>query len=162
MSEGGAERGQTSEKPSESQSAAQPQKAAIPRWLLKKLVRSVMTLEKPYLRIGKRGVHEKLVAHVRRLLEAKGIIKIKILKNIAPAGKEDAKRIAEELVSALGGFAALGEVRGRSVVIYAPTVLEKVAQKRLEELRKLSEKKHRKAKEKTAVETKRESSQPQT
>ena len=143
-------RGEESTKPQGAVSGRPDRRAsetppAIPRWLLKKLVRSVMTLEKPHLRIGKRGVHENLVKHVKRLLEAKGIIKIKVLKNVAPAGKDDARRIGEELVSALGDFARLGEVRGRAIVIYAPSVLERVAQKRLEELKRLSEKKHKKA-----------------
>ena len=92
--------------------------------IIKKIIRTVMTVEKPHIRIGKRGIHDKLIRHIRSILQTRGIIKVRILKNIAES-KEDVKKISNELKEKLGDFARIGEIRGRSVVIYAPSVLKK-------------------------------------
>ena len=94
------------------------------REVIKKIIRTVMTVEKPHIRIGKRGIHDKLVLHIRNILQSRGIIKIRILKNIAE-NKEDVIRISNKLKEKLGDFAKIGEIRGRSVVIYAPSILRR-------------------------------------
>lgn len=71
--------------------------------------------EKPDIRIGKAGISEGVIQETKRLLKAKGIIKIKFLKNIAET-KEDVKRLIEGLAEKTN--AEIGKIIGRTAILY--------------------------------------------
>ncbi|GEM_PF-2840863 len=71
--------------------------------------------EKPDLRIGRRGLHQALIDQAKKLLKKRGgIIKVKVLRNIAES-RSETEIIARELASRIG--ANFVKVIGRSIVI---------------------------------------------
>ncbi|MFH1291230.1 MAG: YhbY family RNA-binding protein [archaeon] len=54
------------------------------------------------LQIGKNGLSEAFVEQVRKIFENEKVVKISILKT-ACRDKKDAEKIAQDLISALGG-----------------------------------------------------------
>ncbi|MHA1589259.1 MAG: YhbY family RNA-binding protein [Candidatus Njordarchaeales archaeon] len=71
--------------------------------------------EKPDLRVGKSGITEGIVAEARQLLKSKGIIKVKVLKNVATTKKE-AKELIEKL--AKEADAEIGKIIGKTAILY--------------------------------------------
>ncbi len=70
---------------------------------------------KPDIRIGKRGIHPKLIQTADMLLRKRGgIIKIRVLRNIAPT-KEDTQKIADQLAKQLN--ADITKIIGRTIII---------------------------------------------
>jgi len=70
---------------------------------------------KPDIRIGQRGLHRSLISVARGLMEQRGgIIKIKVLRNIA-SSKSDVEKLVRELAEKIG--ANFVKVIGRSAVV---------------------------------------------
>lgn len=70
---------------------------------------------KPDIRIGQKGLHESLVSTARELIEQRGgIIKIKVLRNIA-SSRSDVEKLVWELAEKIG--ANFVKVIGRSAVV---------------------------------------------
>ena len=71
--------------------------------------------EKPDIRVGQKGIHDSLIASIRRLMKKTGgIVKIKILRNIA-SSKLEVQKIVNEIASRIG--ANFIKIIGRSAVI---------------------------------------------
>ena len=69
----------------------------------------------PDIRIGKKGIHQKIIETADTLLKKrKGVIKIKILKNTATT-KQEAQQIAKQLAQKLN--ADIIKTRGRTAII---------------------------------------------
>lgn len=66
----------------------------------------------PVMQIGKEGLSENVVTSVNLLLEARELVKIKVLKNIDLSSRE----IADELSSLLG--ADVVQVIGNNLILY--------------------------------------------
>ena len=66
----------------------------------------------PVMQIGKEGVTENVVESVNLLLEARELVKIKVLKN----AETDARTIAEEIASRLS--AEVVQVIGNNFILY--------------------------------------------
>ncbi len=77
----------------------------------------------PDIRVGKRGVSEGVILETTKLLEKKGIVKVKFLRNIA-YDKKTAKKLAEELAIRTG--AKIGKVIGKVAILYKDTNDEEV------------------------------------
>ena len=70
------------------------------------------------VRVGKSGITEGLLSELDNVLRARGLVKVKLLKNFRDAygvesGNKD--KVAEELAKALG--AEVVEVRGYTIVL---------------------------------------------
>jgi RNA-binding protein len=81
------------------------------RQYLKSLARRLET----QINVGKGGVSAGLVKHIDSLLEARELVKIRLLE----AGPADRHATAEELAKA--ARAALADVVGRVIVLYRPS-----------------------------------------
>ncbi len=69
----------------------------------------------PDIRIGKRGIHENIIEATNELLKKrKGVIKIRVLRNLAQ-NRDDIRRIAQELSHILR--ADIVKIIGRSIII---------------------------------------------
>ncbi len=66
----------------------------------------------PVVQIGKEGLTDNLVESVNLLLEARELVKIKVLKNT----DDDARHFAEELASTLS--AEIVQVIGNNLILY--------------------------------------------
>lgn len=64
----------------------------------KKDINRIMSTERVGVRIGRRGVSKGLVAEIKRQLDQRGYVKIKILKNIrGHISEEDIEKLAKEV-----------------------------------------------------------------
>jgi len=77
--------------------------------------------EKPDIRIGKMGITEGVILEAKRLLKNKGVIKVKVLKNIA-ATKKEAKELIEKLAEEAG--AEIGKIIGKTAILYRSDYLK--------------------------------------
>jgi RNA-binding protein len=77
-------------------------------------LRSVARNCKPDVNIGKSGVTESVVAHIRGILDRRELVKLHLLESAS----EDRKQAAAALAAALD--AVLVDVVGRAVVLYKP------------------------------------------
>jgi len=67
--------------------------------------------------IGKRGLTREVLREIDRRLDAKEVVKVKMLRTAVGTGRER-RRAAEEVARALG--ARLMGVRGRTFILYRP------------------------------------------
>ncbi|MEM3730149.1 MAG: YhbY family RNA-binding protein [Candidatus Bathyarchaeia archaeon] len=81
---------------------------------LKRRVKQRLSGEKPTIWVGKAGVSEELIGEIRRQLEKREMVKVKILRS-ALEGNE-AKKVA--LAVASQTEASLIEVRGHTFMLY--------------------------------------------
>ena len=72
----------------------------------------------PDVIIGKKGVTREVLGEIDRRLEAKEVVKVKILRSGVEAEGSDRREIARRVAQALG--ARLMGVRGRTFVLYRP------------------------------------------
>ena len=70
-------------------------------------------LSPPHCILGKKGITDEFIAHVRQLLKRYKIIKIKILKSIAT--KSNIKSIADQISQATDSHVL--DVRGKTIII---------------------------------------------
>lgn len=77
-------------------------------------LRSLARNLRPAAQVGKAGMEEGVIAHVRGLLERQELVKLRLLSSAA----EDRRLAAEELAKACK--AELVDLVGRSVVLYRP------------------------------------------
>ena len=82
----------------------------------KRYLRSLAVNEQPIFQIGKGGVNENLIIQLNDALEARELIKIRVLNN----SDDDAKGIAPQLAAATG--AELIQVIGHNIVLYKKSV----------------------------------------
>lgn len=69
----------------------------------------------PDIRIGKQGIHDNIIVAAKHLLKKRGgVIKVKVLGNIAPM-KQDVKQIAQELAKKIN--ATYIKIIGRTAII---------------------------------------------
>jgi len=81
---------------------------------MKRRIKSQFTMEKPTIWIGKNKVSPRLLEEIKKQLDKKEILKIKILKKAIEG--EEAAKIAETISTKTG--ATLIEVRGHTFVLY--------------------------------------------
>jgi len=70
------------------------------------------------VRVGKRGITEGLLAELDNVLSARGVVKVKLLRNFREAygvGSKSKHEVAAELAESLG--AEVVEVRGYTIVL---------------------------------------------
>ncbi len=82
----------------------------------KRYLRSLAVNMQPIFQIGKGGMSENLTADISAALEARELVKVRVLQNCA----EDAGSLGEALAAALG--AELVQVIGRNILLYRPSV----------------------------------------
>lgn len=75
-------------------------------------LRSLGNALEPVMQIGKEGVSENVLTSVNLLLEARELVKVKVLKN----SDEDVRQSAEQIASALG--AEVVQVIGNIFILY--------------------------------------------
>ena len=68
----------------------------------------------PIVQVGKGGVNDSVLFSLNEALEARELVKIKVLKNCL----DEVKEVAEQLAD--GGNAEVAQIIGRSVVLYRP------------------------------------------
>jgi len=68
--------------------------------------------------IGKKGVYEGIINEIKRRLEQKGIIKVKLLKSCIAVEGKDRKELAKYIAQLVN--AQLLDIRGRTFVLYKP------------------------------------------
>lgn len=78
----------------------------------KRYLRSLAHHLDPIFQVGKGGVNDHLIRHVREALEVRELIKVSILNNCM----DDRDGIAEELAD--GADAELVQVIGKTIVLY--------------------------------------------
>jgi len=62
------------------------------------------------INIGKKGITEGVVKEINMLLEKKGVVKVKLLKNFRNSVNKDRKELAKEIASKVDG--ELVDLRG--------------------------------------------------
>ncbi|ALU12451.1 hypothetical protein EYM_03920 [Ignicoccus islandicus DSM 13165] len=70
---------------------------------------------KPTVYIGKNGVTESVIAEIKRQLNDKGYVKVKVQKNIIRYQGVDRKDVAYQVAEMVG--AKLLEIRGRTFIL---------------------------------------------
>lgn len=81
----------------------------------KRFLRALGTGLDPIVQIGKGGISENLLVQVEEALEARELIKLRVLNNCWDEPKEIAKTLADETKS------ALVQVVGRNFLLYRPS-----------------------------------------
>jgi len=76
--------------------------------------------------IGKKGVYEGVINEIKRRLEQKRIIKVKMLKSCIAVENKDRRELAKYVAQLVD--AQLLEVRGRTFVLYKPKKKRKSTQ----------------------------------
>ena len=70
--------------------------------------------QKPDIKIGSRGIHDRVLDAIRELLERKGVVKVRVLRSVATT-KKDTEAIAEILSEKLN--VDYIKVIGRSIIL---------------------------------------------
>ena len=70
---------------------------------------------KPTVYIGKNGLTESVIAEIKRQLNDKGFVKVKIQKNVLRYQDLDRREVAKRVAQLIG--AELLEVRGRTFIL---------------------------------------------
>ena len=78
-------------------------------------------LSKPHCNLGKNGITDEFISHVRQLLKRYKIIKIKMLKSIAT--KSNTKSMADQISQATDSYVI--DVRGKSIIISKQQIKKK-------------------------------------
>ncbi len=78
-------------------------------------LRSKLSQKKATVRIGKKGVTEEVLKEIKRQLEQKGYVKVKIEKSVIRILEMDRREVAKEVARRLG--AELLEIRGRTFIL---------------------------------------------
>ena len=80
----------------------------------KRYLRSLANTIDPVVQVGKASVNESVLFSLNEALEARELVKVKVLKNCLDEVKDVAQVLAEQ------GNAELVQVIGRNVVLYRP------------------------------------------
>ena len=80
----------------------------------KRFLRAIATAHDPIVQVGKSGVTDSVVFSLKEALEAREIVKVRVLKNCI----EDIKEVAEKLSLKSGAY--LVQIVGRNLVLYKP------------------------------------------
>ncbi len=80
----------------------------------KRYLRSLANTVDPVVQVGKASVNESVLFSLNEALEARELVKVKVLKNCLDEVKDVAQELAEQ------GNAELVQVIGRNVVLYRP------------------------------------------
>ncbi|MBE6112605.1 MAG: ribosome assembly RNA-binding protein YhbY [Peptococcaceae bacterium] len=80
----------------------------------KRYLRSLANTIDPVVQVGKASVNESVLFSLNEALEARELVKVKVLKNCLDEVKDVAQELAEQ------GNAELVQVIGRNVVLYRP------------------------------------------
>ncbi len=80
----------------------------------KRFLRALATNIDPIVQVGKQGLTENVMFSLNEALEARELVKIKVLKNCM----EETKDVAEEITEK--SAANLVQVVGRNIVLYRP------------------------------------------
>ena len=80
----------------------------------KRYLRSLANTVDPAVQVGKASVNESVLFSLNEALEARELVKVKVLKNCLDEVKDVAQELAEQ------GNAELVQVIGRNVVLYRP------------------------------------------
>ena len=80
----------------------------------KRYLRSLANTIDPVVQVGKASVNESVLFSLNEALEARELVKVKVLKNCLDEVKDVAQDLAEQ------GNAELVQVIGRNVVLYRP------------------------------------------
>lgn len=78
----------------------------------KRFLRALATAHDPIVQVGKAGITDNVLCSLGQALDAREIVKVKVLKNCL----EDVKAVAEEL--ALKSDSDLVQVIGRNIVLF--------------------------------------------
>ena len=85
----------------------------------KRYLRSMAHHLNPIFQIGKGGVNDQLITHIKEALETRELIKVSILNN----NDEDRNELAQEISGCSG--AELVQVIGKTIVLYKESVNHK-------------------------------------
>lgn len=85
----------------------------------KRYLRSMAHHLDPIFQIGKGGVNDQLITHIKEALETRELIKVSILNN----NDEDRNELAQEISGRSG--AELVQVIGKTIVLYKESVNHK-------------------------------------
>ncbi|AHD04858.1 ribosome assembly RNA-binding protein YhbY [Paenibacillus larvae] len=85
----------------------------------KRYLRSMAHHLNPIFQIGKGGVNDQLITHIKEALETRELIKVSILNN----NDEDRNELAQEISGRSG--AELVQVIGKTIVLYKESVNHK-------------------------------------
>lgn len=85
----------------------------------KRYLRSMAHHLNPIFQIGKGGVNDQLITHIKEALETRELIKVSILNN----NDEDRNELAQEIFGRSG--AELVQVIGKTIVLYKESVNHK-------------------------------------
>ena len=88
----------------------------------KRYLRSLANTIEPVVQVGKGSVNDSVLFSLNEALEARELVKVKVLKNCL----DEVKDVAQEL--AAQGHAELVQVIGRNVLLYRPNVKKPVIQ----------------------------------
>ena len=80
----------------------------------KRYLRSLANTIDPVVQVGKASVNESVLFSLNEALEARELVKVKVLKNCLDEVKDVAQELADQSKS------ELGQVIGRNVVLYRP------------------------------------------
>ena len=80
----------------------------------KRYLRSLANSIDPIVQVGKAGVNDSVLISLNEALEARELIKVKVLKNCL----DEVSEVAEGL--AAGGNAHLVQTIGRNIILYRP------------------------------------------
>ena len=80
----------------------------------KRYLRSLANTMEPIVQVGKASVNDSVLFSLNEALEARELVKVKVLKNCLDEVKDVAQELAEQ------GNAELVQVIGRNVVLYRP------------------------------------------
>ena len=86
----------------------------------KRFLRALANDIDPIIQIGKGGISGNLIQQIDEALEARELIKVRVLQNSPEVAKEAAGKIAEEV------SAELVQVLGRNMLLYRPSKEEPV------------------------------------
>lgn len=88
----------------------------------KRYLRSLANTIEPVVQVGKGGVNDSVLFSLNEALEARELVKVKVLKNCL----DEVKDVAQEL--AAQGNAELVQVIGRNVLLYRPNAKKPLIQ----------------------------------
>ncbi len=78
-------------------------------------LRSKLSQKRATVHIGKKGITEEVLTEIKRQLEQRGYVKVKIEKSVIRVLEMDRREVAKEVASRLN--AELLEVRGRTFIL---------------------------------------------
>ncbi len=80
-----------------------------------KELRGVLSQTRPTVHIGKKGVTDEVIKEIKRQLEQRGFVKVKVEKSVIRILELDRRDVAREVAERVG--AELLEVRGRTFIL---------------------------------------------